>query len=278
MSHYQTLGIGKSATQDEIKRAYRKLASKYHPDKGGDTAKFQEIQTAYDILSDSEKRQEYDNPDPFKEHFSGGWRTGNGQPNVDDLFRTFGFKFGDGFANQNSRRQTRRNQDLRVTIQITLEESLYKQEKTLSVKTKNGNRETVSITIPQGIPHNSTIKYSGLGDNFFEGLPRGDLYVVVLIDVPNNTTIRDDEVYQTVELNVLDAITGTDILVSTGFNESFNVSVPPGTQHGHKLRLRGKGLLHKGVRGNLYLEIKLIVPKNLSADKIALINQLKNGI
>ena len=275
MTHYQTLGIEKTATQEDIKRAYRRLASQHHPDKGGDTAKFQEIQTAYDTLSDPEKRQEYDNPNPFKERFNGGWQSTG--PNVEDLFRNFGFHFGDGFANQHTRRSARRNQDLRVTVQITLAESLVKQGKTLSVKTKKG-RETVSITIPEGIPHNSTIKYSGLGDNFFEGLPRGDLYVVVLIDTPTNTSIRDDEIYQTVELDVLDAITGKDILVDTGFNESFHVAVPAGTQHGHKLRIKGKGLLHNGVRGNLYLEIKLVVPKNLSADKIALIKQLKNGI
>ena len=275
MTHYQTLGIEKTATQEDIKRAYRRLASKYHPDKGGDTAKFQEIQKAYDTLSDPEKRQAYDNPNPFTDHFGGGWQSSS--QNVEDLFRNFGFRFGDGFANQQTRRSVRRNQDLRVTVQITLSESLAKQAKTLSVKTKKG-RETVSITIPEGIPNNSTIKYAGLGDNFFEGLPRGDLYVIVLIDLPTNTEIRNDEIYQTVELDVLDAITGKDILVDTGFNESFHVSVPAGTQHGHKLRIKGKGLMHNGSRGNLYLEIKLSVPKNLSADKIALINQIKNGI
>ena len=275
MTHYQTLGIEKTATQEDIKRAYRRLASKYHPDKGGDTAKFQEIQTAYDTLSDPEKRQAYDNPNPFTDHFGGGWQSSS--QNVEDLFRNFGFRFGDGFANQQTRRSVRRNQDLRVTVQITLSESLAKQAKTLSVKTKKG-RETVSITIPEGIPNNSTIKYAGLGDNFFEGLPRGDLYVIVFIDLPTNTEIRNDEIYQTVELDVLDAITGKDILVDTGFNESFHVSVPAGTQHGHKLRIKGKGLMHNGNRGNLYLEIKLSVPKNLSADKIALINQIKNGI
>mgnify|MGYP003624296477 CR=1 FL=1 len=275
MSHYHTLGIDKTASQEDIKKAYRKLASKYHPDKGGDTAKFQEIQTAYDVLGNMSARQQYDNPNSWVD-------TGfNAQTNPDmmhDLFKNFGFRFSDDFGSQKARRSARRNQDLRVTVQLEFSETLTNQYKTLSVKMKNGARETVSITIPAGITNNTNIKYTGLGDNFFEGLPRGDLYVVVIINLPTNTQIRNDDVYQSIEVDVLDAIIGKELIVDTCFNESFSVIIPAGIQHGHKLRIKGKGLLVSGTRRHLYLEVKLIVPKNLSDDKLALIKQVQNGI
>lgn len=272
MSHYSTLGVSSSASQDEIKKAYRKLASKYHPDKGGDTAKFQEIQTAYDVLSDPTAKQQYDNPNTWQDSNFGQ------QTNPDmmhDLFKNFGFQFNNA---QHRRAHTRRkNEDLKVTVQINLVETLSEQRKTLSVRTKKGSRETVSITIPAGISNNSSIKYAGLGDNFFENLPRGDLFVIVIINTPADTEIRHDEVYQTVQVNVLDAITGTEILVETGFSEKFSVVIPAGTQHGNKLRIKGKGLCINGSRGNLFLEIKLIVPKNLNDAQIKLIKQIQNS-
>jgi curved DNA-binding protein len=189
MNHYDVLSIAKNATIDEIKRAYRKLASQHHPDKGGDTAKFQQVQSAYAVLSNPETRQEYDNPTPQRFYNSGP------SADINDLFKNFGFHFGNG-RQQNNRHNhgSRRNKDLRITIQVDLLSTLSEQEKIVSVKTTKGDRETISVKIPKGITSGNTIKYAGLGDNFFEGLTRGDLYINVSLLVPAGVELHETEI------------------------------------------------------------------------------------
>lgn len=276
MNFYETLGVARNATADDIKKAYRKLASQHHPDKGGDTAKFQEIQTAYDTLSDPEKRQEYDNPNPFKNRAQGWHGAG---PDVEDLFRNFGFHFGDGFnPGRNRQRSPRTNKDLRITIPVDLASTLEPQNKTVSVKTTNGQRETVSVTIPKGITQGSTIKYPGLGDNFFESLPRGDLYVNIMLTIPEGVEVYEHEIYQRLQLNVLDAMTGVEVRVTSPFNEEFDLMIPAGIQQGNKLRIREKGLVKPQGRGNLFLVIDLVVPKNLNGDHIQQLKNIKSSL
>ena len=266
MNHYDVLGVAKNAANDEIKRAYRKLASQHHPDKGGDTAKFQQIQAAYDILSNTQKRQEYDNP---AQHRANNF--GQGVGDINDIFRNFGFQFGDGFNPHQSRRQPRRNKDLSVTIQVDLKSTLTVQEKTISVKTTNGDRETVSVKIPMGASTGTTIKYAGLGDNFFESLTRGDLYIKILIEVPVDVEIHENAIYQRLSLSVFDAVTGSDLLVTSPYGELFELAVPSGVQQGNKLRVKGKGKPLNTGRDYLYLVVDLVVPKNLSSEQIEII-------
>lgn len=276
MNFYETLGVAKTATADEIKKAYRKLASQHHPDKGGDTAKFQEIQTAYETLSDADRRQEYDNPNPFKNR-SQGWN--GATPDVEDLFRNFGFQFGDGFnPGRNRQRSPRTNKDLRITIPVELASTLEPQNKTVSVKTTNGKRETVSVTIPRGITQGSTIKYPGLGDNFFESLPRGDLYVNIMLTIPEGVEVYEHEIYQRLPLNVLDAMTGTEVRITSPFNEEFDMLIPAGIQQGNKLRIRDKGLVKPQGRGHLFLVVDLVVPKNLTSEQIQQLKNIKSSL
>jgi curved DNA-binding protein len=273
MNHYEVLGVAKNATTDEIKKAYRKLASQHHPDKGGDTAKFQQIQSAYDILSDTHKRHEYDNPSQHRFHeFNQG-------ADLNDFFKNFGFHFGDNFQQHRRHNQSsRRNKDLRITIQVDLKSTLNEQEKTVSVKTTRGDRETVSVIIPKGITAGSTIKYAGLGDNFFESLPRGDLYVNISVDVPVDVELYETEIYQRLKLNVLDAMIGKTLEVTTPFGETFELTVPPGIQQGNKLRIRDKGLALSSGRGNLFLVVDLVVPKQLSEQQIKLLSQIRDDL
>lgn len=269
MNHYDVLGVAKNATADEIKRAYRKLASQHHPDKGGDTAKFQQIQSAYEIIGDAQKRQEYDNP---TQHGFSGFGHEQG---MNDLFKNFGFHFGDGFdPRRQQNRQPRRNKDLSVTIQVDLKSTLTQQQKTLSVKTTKGDRETVSVNIPKGAHTGITIKYAGLGDNFFESLPRGDLYIKVFVDVPDDVEIHENAIYQRLPLNVLDAVTGKDLSVTSPYGETFELIVPAGVQQGNKLRVKDKGKPLNNGRDYLYLVIDLVVPKNLSSNQIEIIRSV----
>ena len=172
---YETLGVPKGASEDEIKKAYRRLASANHPDKGGDTGKFQEIQSAYETLADPQKRQQHDNPNPFGgQPGHGGFEFHFGGGGPEDIFQQF---FNQGFGGNPFQRQQqpRRNKDLRININVTLAETLTEQRKSVSVMTTKSERFTVDVNIPRGVNNGTTIKYSGLGDNMFETLTRGDL-------------------------------------------------------------------------------------------------------
>ena len=138
MTHYSTLGVSETATPDEIKKAYRSLASKHHPDKGGDTQKFQEIQAAYAVLEDANKRAQYDAERTGQGRNQFTWNT-HSDVDINDLFRHFNFG-GDPFAQFRQHQQPRRNKDLRIDISIPLVQTLQDNVKTISVQTTNGNR------------------------------------------------------------------------------------------------------------------------------------------
>ena len=277
MTYYDILGVGNSATADEIKRAYRKLASQHHPDKGGDKNKFQEIEQAYRTLSDDGKRQQYD----MELNGFGGGRefrfhsTGAGHPDIDAIFRQFGFG-GDPFGG--FRQQQRRNKDLRVEIPVPLASTLEEQTKTISVATTNGERTTVEVTIPRGVTSGTNIRYSGLGDNLFNTIPRGDLYVQFRVHNADNFIVNGIDLYTPLSVNCLLAITGGTSVV-TGLDEkTFELVIPQGTQAGTRFRLTGQGLyqMNSTVRGDLYAEVVLTVPTDLSAEQLEIVRSLTN--
>lgn len=259
-THYETLGIDKTATADEIKKAYKKLASKWHPDKpSGDTAKFQEIQKAYEILSDPDKRAEYDNPTPqfnFNAGFNrgGGWQGGgiDIEAMMRELHRNGGF-----------RPQPRKNKDIRVHINTTLADTLEEQKKTISVQATNGNRFNVDITIPRGATHGTTLKYAGQGDDFDSNLTRGDLYVIVLVIADNKFELHGpNNVLTKLEINSIEAMLGTEKEVQGIDGKTFLIKIPPGCQFGTKFGLGGQGLyqLNSTTRGNLVVVVTIKTP------------------
>jgi DnaJ-class molecular chaperone len=287
MTHYATLGVSESASQDEIKKAYRKLANQHHPDKGGDTNTFQQIQAAYDAIGDEGKRAQYD-----AERQGGGFRFNvNGQdmggsmpPEMEEMLRNFGFgfSFGPGFASHgdpfSSFRQPRKNKDIQVAITVPLVSTLDAQSKTISVQTTNGERQTVDVQIPRGVRPNSTIKYPGLGDNFFASLTRGDLYIQVNVEGDPRFMVDGLDLVKTVDLSCIDAIIGTELTVEGLDGRKFTLTIPQGTQHGTKLRLHQQGLyaMNQNHRGNLIVVINLTVPVNLDAVQIETLRNLFN--
>jgi curved DNA-binding protein len=279
MTYYETLGVAQDATQDDIKKAYRKLASQHHPDKGGDTKKFQEIQTAYDTLSNPEKRQQYDmggngafqSPGYREFHFNHG--------NIDDIFRQFGFGAGfgaDPFAH--IKQHQRRNKDLRVEILLPLVTTLEEQTKTISVQTTNGHRETVEVKIPRGVTNGTQIKYTGLGDNLFNTLPRGDLYVQFNVHNADGYVTNGIDLYHKTNVNCLLAIVGSEITVTGLDGKTFILTIPPGTQPGTKFRIPQQGLYQLNIetRGDLYIEIAVTIPQNLDNSQLETIHSLLN--
>jgi DnaJ-class molecular chaperone len=280
MTHYATLGVGESATPEEIKQAYRKLASRHHPDRGGDTATFQSIQAAYDVIGDADRRQQYDheraNPGGMRFSFNG--QPFNGvPPGMENIFEQFGFNFGGAPWHVH---QPRRNKDLRIEITVDLASTLEDQHKTVSIQTTNGDRQTVEVHIPRGILPGSNIKYPELGDNFFANLPRGDLYVFFNINQHHNFEVAGLDLISTVNIDCLSAITGSEVAVTGLDNSVFQVRIPAGIQPNTMMRIPEQGLwqLNGVQRGHLLIKIQITVPKNLTDQQLDLINQVQRSL
>jgi len=169
MDHYSTLGVDKNAGSDEIKRAYRKLASQHHPDKGGDKAKFQEIQAAYDTLSNPDKRAQYDNPQP---QFHGGGGFNGAPPGFEDIFAQM---FGGGqhpFGNMFRQQQAPRNRTLNIQTSITLEDAFHGKDLIATLGLPSGRDQTIEVKIPAGIGDGTTLRLAGMGDDSVPNTPR----------------------------------------------------------------------------------------------------------
>jgi len=270
MDYYSTLGVPKGASEDEIKKAYRKLAMQHHPDRGGDQNKFQKIQEAYDTLGNAHKRQQYDNPQPQGFGGDGFHFQFNGGSGFEDIFAQFGF--GGPFQQQ------RKNKDLRIQIELDLVGTLYDQNKTVSVQTTTGTRETVQVNIPRGIRSGQQMRFPGLGDNMFNTIPRGDLFVHFAVRPDPQFAVEGDDVVYHAVIDALDAITGTTIDVPNLESKVYRMTVPAGTTHGTRMRLPNQGLynLNQPTRGHLIVEIQLSVTARTSDEAVRLAQQLKS--
>jgi curved DNA-binding protein len=255
---YDTLGVPKGASNEDIKTAYRKLAAKHHPDRGGDTAKFQEIQSAYETLTDPQKRQQHDNPSPFNggpngSHFE--FHFGGNAP--EDIFaHFFNQEFGHSPFGQ-PHRQARRNKDLRISISVPLASTLDTQLKTVSVQTTKGDRFNIDVNIPRGVSNGTTIKYGQMGDNFFDTLTRGDLYVIINVEHDGRLQINGMDLLLNLEIDSVDAMIGCEKIVQGIDGREFNVKIPAGCQFGQKFALQGQGLyqMNSPVRGDLVVSL-----------------------
>ena len=194
MDYYKILGVTESASQDEIKKAYRKLAATHHPDKGGDTSTFQGISQAYETLSDPQKRAEYD----YSRSGMGGTQFRFTSGDFDPFSQMFGgqspfehfFRRGPG-----QQRPQRKNRDLNVRIKIGFKQSYTGTDVEASYQMPSGKKETVIIKVPEGIQSGQVIRYRGMGDDTDPSLPRGDLNVTVMVESSQEYERRGDGPY-----------------------------------------------------------------------------------
>jgi len=261
MDHYQTLGVAKNATPDEVKKAYRKLASQHHPDKGGDTNTFQQIQTAYDTLSDPIKRQQYDNPTihPGTHGFHFNF---NGQ-NIHDIFEQFG-------GMHNIFRQNHGPQTFRTRVQVTLIEAYYGLKKTLQLQTNNGPF-VANIDIPKGVNNGQQIRYENI-------IPNAHLLIEFIV-APDLTFDRQgNDLYINLPINIFDLVIGKKVFVKTIDKKDIEVHIRPLTQPYMQLKLVGKGMpiFNSNMYGDQILLLKPFIPDNIHEEITDILHKHQN--
>ncbi len=287
--YYKILGVKKDATEEEIKKAFRKLAHAYHPDKsGGDEAKFKEVSEAYSVLSDKQKRSQYDNfgsagpgggfsqagfdPSSFGFDFSGfgfGGAGGNGQFDAGDLNDILSSIFGG--------RRVRRGRDVAVDIELSFQESIFGTERKIMINSKLVKQKEVKISVPPGIDNGQMIRLSGMGETLEGGVP-GDLYVKV--HVRKHPYLRKEGYNLIMDLSVklTEALLGVEKPIVT-LDGELTLKVPSGTKHGTILRVKGKGVpvsnsSSKTDRGDLYVRIMVDMPEKLSKEQKKMVEEL----
>lgn len=300
--YYDVLGVSRSASSDEIRRAYKKLARKYHPDANSDDAnaeqKFAEITEAHEVLGDDEKRKKYDQfghnwsrvPEgaaggsPFGAHgFGGGAGPGAGFSFEDILGGMFGGAGGPGGPGgrgpRGGRPQARKGEDVRASVEVPFLVGVEGGEHELTLRS-NGRSERLSFRIPPGIESGKTIRLAGQGHPGQFGGPPGD--VLVTVNVSPHPWFRREGSNLILEapVSVTEAALGAKIEVPTLTEGDVIVSVPAETSSGAKLRLRGKGVKNRltGERGDQLVIVKVVVPKDLSEESQALFRQLSETL
>ncbi|BBP42430.1 DnaJ C-terminal domain-containing protein [Thiosulfativibrio zosterae] len=289
--YYETLGVSRNADETEIKKAYRKLAGKYHPDKKtGDEAKFKQINEAYEVLSDPEKRSMFDRlgrnyqngqnfqpPPDFESMFGGhGGSQGFGGAGFSDFFESmFGGQAG-GFGGQGGGRGfARKGDDQVVKVLITLEEAVMGGQKTLNLQVPAAGSQgrvhmepkQIKVKIPAGVKQGARIRLSGQGAPGYGGGPKGDLFLEMDLQAHPLYKVDETDVILNLPLTPWEAALGTKVEVPT-LKGKVNLAIAPGTQSGAKLRIKGRGLGKEGEAGNQYVVVQIMTPPATSdADK-----------
>ncbi len=296
IDYYNILGVSKDASQDDIKKAYKKLARKYHPDLNPNdpTAqrKFQEINEANEVLSDPEKRKKYDqygenwkHADEFNaqqqqygtnfgQNFSNdgttytSWSTSGDTEGFSDFFESL-------FGSRGKRKRSYgyRGQDYTAELHLTLQDAYETHKQILTV-----NGKKLRITVPAGVANGQTIKLAGQGGEGMNGGPAGDLYITFVIEDDTRFRREGDDLYVTAPLDLYTAILGGETIIET-MNGKVKLKVAPGTQNNTKVRLKGKGFpvyKQEGSFGDLIVTYSIDIPTHLSEEQKELFRKIQS--
>jgi curved DNA-binding protein len=299
--YYKILGVSKSASDEVIKKSYRKLAMKYHPDhtKGDKSAedKFKKISEAYAVLSDKEKRKEYDTfgAEGFHQRFS--------QEDIfrgadfGDIFREFGFggsnffggrgggtrfSFGTGgspFGFGGEQQQARvKGSDLTYELPLTLREVVSGTSKFVTLQ-HQGRSEKITVKVPKGMISGKKLRLAGKGNPSPYGGPPGDLYIQAKVLDDPEFDVKECDLFLTREVKISEALLGTTLSIPTLADKTLKLRIPPGTRPGTKMRMSGHGLpiMKKRKNGDLYVKIQIELPKKLTAEQKKIIQKLADN-
>lgn len=298
--YYAVLGVDKTASREEIKRSYRKLAKQYHPDANpGDKRaeeRFKELSEAYEVLGDPKKREAYDqlenevpfrrgqsfDPDQFGFH-GRSWRSQNSSGGFSDFFDLL-FGEGDlGFEsvfhrdferNAAHRDKTVRGDDAEAELTITLEEGFHGTKKPVTLQGPDGKRQ-LSVLVPKGVQPGERIRLKGQGGEGVSAGGKGDLYLVIRFSQEGRFRLEGDDLHTDLELMPWDAALGCEAAVET-IDGKIRVKIPAGIQTNGKVRAAGKGYLRRdGTRGDLYIQVKIVNPKDITQKMRTLYTALK---
>lgn len=258
-NYYEILGIDKNASEQEIKKAFRSLALKYHPDRGGDIEKFQEINNAYNTLIDPELRRQYDNPSPkFSQNFNGFEFNFGNSADFEQFFRNGGLHEMFGFH-----RRPQTNSNLHLQTSISLEEAFSGKDLEATISLPSGREQIINVKIPPGIHEGTTLRLAGIGDDTIAGIPRGDVLLTIHINEHPYYKRMGDDLIQEVEIDCIDAMLGTSVDIISIDGRTLNTQIPAGSQCDTVLGLQGYGMPNFNVpnkRGRLLVKIKIKIP------------------
>ncbi len=297
IDYYKILGLDKSASKEDIRKAYRKLARKYHPDLNPNDEsakqKFQQVNEANEVLSDPEKRKKYDQYGKDWKHAeayekagqgggasghqgeASGWQTYSGNFDEDVFSDFFSSMFGGNRGRDRHHRHVKfKGQDVRAQLQLSLREAYHTHKQSFNVSGKN-----IRITIPAGVANGQEIRIKGYGGPGVNGGPAGDLYIQFVIPNDPKFKRRGDDLYLTANMNLYTAVLGGEITLDT-LSGKVKVKIKPGTQNDSKIRLKGKGFpIYKkeGQFGDLIVSFSVQIPTSLTAKQKELFQQLANS-
>jgi curved DNA-binding protein len=266
MNYYQILGVNQNSSSEEIKQAYRKLALKHHPDKGGDAAEFKKINEAYSVLSDAQKKAEYDTP-------QSSWGRSNwsnqGDSNIygfDDIFRHV-----HDFQNN---RSAHKNPDAITDVYVSLEQIFSGTDILVDV---GYTREVLYIN--PGTRNGTKLRVKGKGPSRYKDSPPGDLIVRVNVQFPDNMAIDGKDLFVKVDVNALAAIVGSSVVVNHPNGKELKVAIPKGTQPGARLRLKGLGVPDPTTRsnGDFFVIVNIFIPDVNNPDHVNELNKIINN-
>nr|WP_155453522.1 DnaJ C-terminal domain-containing protein [Massilia eburnea] len=279
--YYATLGVAKTASDDEIKKAYRKLVRKYHPDVSKEPdadARTKELNEAYGVLGDAEKRAAYDSlgsgqyragqefhPPP---DWSGGFEGGSAEDFFADLFAHVGRQRGG-----RSQAFRMRGEDIHAVLEITLQDAYQGSQREISL----GRERNLTVSIPQGVTAGQQLRLSGQGQPGMNGAEAGDLYLEIAFQADDRYRVEGRDVYEKVQIPPWSAALGGEREVNTPSGR-VTVTVPPNSQGGRKLRLKGRGIPasgKSGTAGDLYLMLEIFAPPADTPERRALYEQMQ---
>lgn len=266
MDYYQTLGVARNSSPEDIKRAYRRLAMKHHPDKGGNEAEFKKINEAYAVLSDPEKKTQYDNP-----HQGSSFHNWN-NPDPGEHF-DFDDILKQAFSNRRWRQQEQqvKNPDAITDVYINLEQVFTGTDMLVDV---GYTREVIYVN--PGTRNGTKLRIKNKGPSRYKDAPPGDLIVRVNVEIPNNMAIDGNNLYAKIDVNALEAIVGSDINFDHPLGKELKITIPKGTQSGTKLRLKGLGVPDSNTRttGDFFVIVNIFIPDVSDPNHIEALNKI----